>query len=253
MSSTEYKIKYTNDQVNISSPQKQKRTKDIRNELSMPKKKLKMTMNYHDSPHSANPSPITWNYNPVDIEWQRERANSLRIEICNSSYVNFKEPRTVLRSDPPNYCYRTIGDGNCFFRALSLYLTGDENSHIPLRDMVTDHMVRNINLFLVFKNMVNQQDDFLRYIERKRRTHGRGTTYWADADIIIATSSLLKTPIVTYSPHIDDGDNRHLWCTVEGHTLIGEAVYDERFGRFNQTEKQIVLRNLNEHFEPAGF
>ena len=219
----------------------------------MPKKKLKMSMRDHDSPHSANPSPITWNYNPVDIEWQRERANSLRIEICNSSYVNFKEPRTVLRSDPPNYCYRTIGDGNCFFRALSLYLTGDENSHIPLRDMVTDHMVRNINLFLVFKNMVNQQDDFLRYIERKRRTHGRGTTYWADADIIIATSSLLKTPIVTYSPHIDDGDNRHLWCTVEGHTLIGEAVYDERFGRFNQTEKQIVLRNLNEHFEPAGF
>ena len=101
--------------------------------------------------------------------------------------------------------------------------------------------------------MVNQQDEFLKYIQRKRRTCGRGTTYWADSDIILATSSLLKTPIVTYSPHIEDGDNRHLWCTVEGHILIGEAVYNERFGRFSQTEKQIVLRNLNEHFEPAGF
>ena len=253
MSSTEYKIKNTNDQVNISTPQKQKRKKDIRNELSMPKKRLKMTMSDHDSPNSANPSPITWNYNPVDIEWQRERAKSLGIKICNSSYVNFKEPRTVLRSDPPNYYYSTIGDGNCFFRALSLYLTGDEESHITLRNMVADHMVRNINQLLVFKNMVNQQDEYLKYIESKRRTCGRGTTYWADADIIIATSSLLKTPIVTYSPHIDDGDNRHLWCTVEGHRLIGDAVYNERFSPFNQTEKQIVLCNLNEHFEPVGF
>ena len=155
VSSTEYKNKYPNDQVNISTSQKQKRKKDIRNELSMPKKKLKMTMSDHDSLHLANPSPITWNYNPVDIEWQRERAKSLGIKISNSSYVNFKEPRTVLRSDPPNYYYPTIGDGNCFFRALSLYLTGDEESHIPLRNMITDHMVRNIYLFLAFKVMVN--------------------------------------------------------------------------------------------------
>ena len=110
-----------------------------------------------------------------------------------------------------------------------MYLTGDEESHIPLRNMVTDHMVRNINQFLVLKNMVNQQDEFLKYIQSKRRTCGRGTTYWADADIIIATSSLLKTPIVTYSPHIDDG----------------EAIYNEGFSHFIQTEIQFVLFNLN--------
>ena len=133
---------------------------------------------------------------------------------------------------PPNFYYPTIGYSNCFFRALSLYLTGDEESHIPLRNMITDHMVRNINLFLAFKVMVNHKDEFLKYIESKRRTSGRDTTYWADADIIIATSSLLKTPIVTYSPHIDDGDNRHLWCTVAGHRLIGKAVYNERFSPF---------------------
>ena len=32
---------------------------------------------------------------------------------------------------------------------------------------------------------------------------------------------------MTYSPHIDDGVNRDLWCNVKGVTLIGEANYND--------------------------
>ena len=34
-----------------------------------------------------------WNYDPVDITWQQDRAFKLGLEIYDHAYVAFKEPR----------------------------------------------------------------------------------------------------------------------------------------------------------------
>ena len=127
--------------MNLSTTQQQKRKNtDVRSKVALPKKKQKISVSDHDSPSSSNPSPITWEYNPVDSEWQQDRASSLGLTIKNSRYVIFKEPRTVLDSEPPKHYYPTVGDGNCFFRALSLYFTRNEESHKTLRALIIDHM-----------------------------------------------------------------------------------------------------------------
>ena len=45
-----------------------------------------------------------------------------------------------------------------------MYLTGTPRHSKQLRDMVTDHMLRNIDQFLVLTQMVEQ--DFQKYIKR---------------------------------------------------------------------------------------
>ena len=185
-----------------------------------------------------------------------ERASSLGLKIKNNSYVRFKEPRTVLDSEPPKHYYSTVGDGNCFFRALSLYLTGNEESHETLRAFIIDHMEHNKEQLSINKQMGNQPSEFLAYLECQKKTKGenkKDKSFWADDAVVIAASSFLKTPIITYSPHLDERVNKHLWCTLNGDTLLGNAVYNDRFRSLNQTEKQIVLRNLSDHFEPAEF
>ena len=217
------------------------------------RKKLKETTGVHDSHHSAPSSPITWYYNPVDINWQQERSNSLGLQVCDSdnTYVTFKESRYILRTAPFTRTHYTRGDGNCFFRAISMYLTGNDDSHIQLRTMITDHMVRNKDKFLVLTKMVGRPKDFDNYIHLKKSSFRRRKSNWANENIIMATSSLLKTPIVCYAP--EDGIDRNVWCTIDGVTFLDGAIYDDRFGHFNYTEKQIVLNNLSDHFEPADF
>ena len=68
-----------------------------------------------DSPKLAPSTPNTWYYNPVDVEWQQSRADSLGLTILNNKYVTFKEPRDVSSHAQPTHTHRTLGDGNCFF------------------------------------------------------------------------------------------------------------------------------------------
>ena len=118
-----------------------------------------------------------------------------------------------------------------------MYLTGNDDSHKLLRIMVTDHMSRNIDHFLVLKNMVDRPNDFLHYLNLKRSARGRGMENWADEDILIATSSLLKTPIVCYAPLIEKGVNKNMWCTIEGVVVIREAIYPDQFNDLIHTNR----------------
>ena len=92
-----------------------------------------------------------------------------------------------------NRTYRTMPDGNCFFRAITMYLTGNEDDHIQFRAMVVNHVQNN---FVSYLNVSEKTDDeFSEYLTNMKKTR-----HWADTDIIIATSSFLKTPIVCYLP-----------------------------------------------------
>ena len=61
------------------------------------------------------------------------------------------------------------GDGNCFFRSLSYYLNGDENSHKTLRDSAYHYVKKNITRFYEYCYVEND----LYYIDIKEGRHIR--------------------------------------------------------------------------------
>ena len=146
----------------------------------------------------------------------------------------------------------TTGDGNCFFRAVSMYLTGIEDSHEYLRRMVIEHVRYNMDQFLNFSGM--PQDEFEIYLQNKtktRATRNSGESHWADDFIIHATSSFLKTQIVIWTPR--RVGRQCAWYTCDG-SIVGETAYNNIDIFFDYTSKQIILNNgTGDHFEPADF
>ena len=138
-------------------------------------------------------------------------------------------------------------DGNCFFRAITMYLTGNEDDHIQFRAMVVNHVQNN---FVSYLNVSEKTDDeFSEYLTNMKKTR-----HWADTDIIIATSSFLKTPIVCYSPQNINNIRTNVWYTVDGFDMVGGTNYNSECDSFNHTHKQIILNNESgDHFEPAEF
>ena len=66
--------------------------------------------------------------------------------------------------------HTTKGDGNCFFRAISMYLTGEDKSHGLLRSMLIDYLLNNIDVFRRFTNKTEKI--FFDYIDLMRNTIG---------------------------------------------------------------------------------
>ena len=234
--------------VSTSRDRKRKRIiSNIENESSMPVRKYKKRSFSSTSTNVAPISQETWHYKPVDINWQQERAASLGLNIYSSAYVTNRSSRVVSIHKKFTRDHPARGDGNCFFRSISLYLTGTENAHRSLRKMITEHMLRNLEQFSDFTNKNEQQ--LRSYVHQKQSCYGRNQENWADSDIIVAASSLLKTPIASYCPQM--GVN--LWLIVDGDEKIGETILPENFQYYEHTEMQIVLNNLNDHFQPADF
>ena len=197
-----------------------------------------------------------WNYDPVDITWQQDRAFKLGLEIYDHAYVAFKEPRKLSLITPFTRSHTTYGDGNCFFRAISQYLTGKEDSHEFLRKTIIEHIRYNTDQFLMLTDMNPQHLE--KYLRDKDDTTGGRTKnnrdrHWADQWIIYVTSAFLKTPIATWAPHTVDNVTQCHWFTVDGRAMAGTA-YIRNDIYFNQTEKLIILNNETlSHFEPADF
>ena len=118
--------------------------------------------------------------------------------------------------------------------------------------MLIDYLLNNIDVFRRFTNKT--EEEFFDYIECMKNTEGTNADdirHWADQDMVTAMSSFLKTPIVCYKPQEFDDGERNVWYTIDGVTWIAGMTYDSNFVHFNETNKQIVLNNLSEHFEPA--
>ena len=142
----DHRKKFKKDNRNLVSSSNKQKNSEIRNEPAFPKKKREMTERGLDVLQSASPSTVsTWFYDPVDINWQRERATKLGLHVISSTCVTNKVCRRVLMNKKFAKSHYTRGDGNCFFRAISMYLTGKDDSHVILKDMLIKHMGRNMD------------------------------------------------------------------------------------------------------------
>ena len=119
----DHRKKFINDNRNLVSSINKQKFSEIRNEPAFPKKKRQMTERGLDVFQSASPSTVsTWFYDPVDINWQRERATKLGLHVISSTCVTNKVCRRVLMNKNFAKSHYTRGDGNCFLEQFQCIL-----------------------------------------------------------------------------------------------------------------------------------
>lgn len=161
-------------------------------------------------------------FNPLTIS--RRKRLSITLGLTFENVVFYGRTRDL---EEPRRTYKTKGDGNCYFRAISYILTGTEDNHILLRDKVVQHM--NTGITKQLKDYLNQ--DVEEYINISGISRDG---VWATDAEILATANLLGWDIVVYTKVGDSMD----WL-----------IYPASFDLQSTTEFGLYLQNQNGHFD----
>ena len=87
-----------------------------------------------------------------------------------------------------------FGDGNCFFRALSLGLYSDQSAHIQLRSSIAQHLVKYGSI--VFASVGFASSDLASIT--KAAASIRQPNTWAGEDIVLVVADFLQRDIYVY-------------------------------------------------------
>ena len=80
-------------------------------------------------------------YSPVCNIWQKETCASLGLTLIHGNHSHVQQPIMINLSHRPAATTRIAADGNCFFRSVSLVVTGSQDFHQELRLLITTHMI----------------------------------------------------------------------------------------------------------------
>lgn len=163
---------------------------------------------------------------PVDAEWQKERAQIIDLKIQNC--VEVGSPVTKPVEYKPTETVPIRGDGNCFFRSLSYWITGAQNSHKMVRQILVRYMNEN-------KDAIAGTADE-NYLSRNHMS--KDGEYGTDVEIF-ASASFLNTSIYVFAPWGEKFKWQHF------------APLKETTSAFQKAKGNIYLCNINEHFEPV--
>ena len=128
-------------------------------------------------------------FKPVTLKWQLERCTQLNLKFCKSH-----TSKACLKMGRPKTISKLIGDGNCFFRAISYALTCKEDYHQLLRAKVISHMSSIEHLLKPY--FPNSDDTLETYLVHSRMA---SNCQWATIVEIFSTAHLLMTDIWTYT------------------------------------------------------
>ena len=79
-------------------------------------------------------------FNPVTMAWQIETCDFFNIQLSQKDNSSSNIRKQTLDFSRPDETQNILGDGNCFFRALSFVITGSQSNHAYLRNAVIQHM-----------------------------------------------------------------------------------------------------------------
>lgn len=73
-------------------------------------------------------------FNPVTKPWQLRQNKILNLKIEKSLIYKYRgkilgEPKKIIN---------IIGDGNCLYRSLSYWITGTEDHHLKIRNLIAE-------------------------------------------------------------------------------------------------------------------
>ena len=70
---------------------------------------------------------------PINYAWQKKVAQKIGLEIYKKHTKPAKQRGMEMKDAVPGKVVDVLGDGNCFYRAISYAITGSEDSHMKLR------------------------------------------------------------------------------------------------------------------------
>ena len=95
-----------------------------------------------DTDHESNNIP----YWPVCEAWQKSMCQLLGIRFVRGNVSHTQEHFNYSINHFPAVTGRSLGDGNCSFRALAFLLTGSQDDHIEFRTLITTYIAHNAGL-----------------------------------------------------------------------------------------------------------
>ncbi|XP_078582369.1 uncharacterized protein LOC144865469 isoform X1 [Branchiostoma floridae x Branchiostoma japonicum] len=169
-------------------------------------------------------------FNPFTGNDQLELADQLNLSV--ERYLNIQERNVPLEA--PISPIRIIGDGNCFYRAISYLICGTQDYHDVLRQRTVEYMSTLsedvYRPWLAFEHPEKTMDQYLSRDGRSMQNrHPADLEAWATQVEINAMSSLLGRRIFVYGKH---GFNvkwewmKYPWCESNTSMLDGRnAIY----------------------------
>ena len=131
----------------------------------------------------------SYNYRPTDELWQTEKCKLLL--DCTPTFILCFHGHGLSLQKP--ITKDIIGDGNCFFRAISYVITGSQRYHGKIRTFVVQHMAANQEKFTNILRVSGQSvEDYIQVSQMAEL--GK---YATEVEIIV-TAHLLQTDIYTY-------------------------------------------------------
>ena len=164
---------------------------------------------------------------PTSVAWRKYHAT--RLKLPNPRKMKIRQKQTVLTV--PKTVDRIKGDGNCFFRAMSLEITGSQSSHPQVREL-TVRFLCDPKHAKAFSNY--NGSPIMTYLESNRMADD-GT--WATDVEILAMATLLQTTIFVYTQL----QNHKKWLPYQPLFHISSVQKLEG--------QSIYLSNLCAHFE----
>ncbi|XP_063428146.1 uncharacterized protein LOC134711474 [Mytilus trossulus] len=166
---------------------------------------------------------------PITEVWKNEKAEQFKIKVIKS--FKFGHMKNFYDRTAPKETISVQGDGNCFFRAISMCIIGSEHEHIRVRELITKHVGENPELYRTFLLSRGGMNQYLTSMRRPRE--------WATDVEILAAATLLKTVIEVYFPCRIKGNVEFRWQTFK--PLTHQEI----------TYPVIYLSNKNDHFDPV--
>ena len=177
-------------------------------------------------------------YAPVNQPWQVSRLRALGLsENDMTSAADYVQSKYVSIQQAPKAMVSIHGDGNCFFRALSHILSGNQKLHRQLRHSVTSYLRANNRFFSEFSLTEN-------YFSRSGMEND-GT--WATEIEVIAAASMLATDICCFGPSGVDKQRRTVfkWLTYGARAELRPLLGLER------ASCKMYICNRHQHYTPV--
>ena len=134
--------------------------------------------------------------------------------------------------EPPSITQTVRGDGNCYFRAACVLLTGSQADHHSLRRRTVSYMQENQEVFSDIAHIPGYP-------------HNSGMDkpgQWATEVEIYALASMLATPICVFSPY---GPDTFKWLTYE------PIRHLQPLSNLPLTTSKMYITNQYAHFDPV--
>lgn len=118
-----------------------------------------------------------------------------QIETCNELGISFVE-RDVLylpssHLGVPSTCFKIRGDGNCLFRSIAFAVSGNEELHLYIRNIITSFIAKSRNPIVYNET----PEDYL------KRTKMRENGVWGTDIEIYFAAKVFNCSIFVYSKH----------------------------------------------------